>query len=61
MVGPKANRARARSLVETQVNVVIRSFIGFGLHEALPDHSSLTHIRQRWGAERFRTIFERTA
>src|SRR5215203_3131373 len=30
------------------------------LHEALPDHSSLTRIRQRWGAERFRRIFERT-
>lgn len=27
---------------------------------APPDHSSLTRIRQRWGAERFRTIFERT-
>jgi hypothetical protein len=26
----------------------------------LPDHSSLTRIRQRWGAERFRRIFERT-
>src|SRR5829696_1608666 len=24
------------------------------------DHSSLTRIRQRWGAERFRRIFERT-
>jgi hypothetical protein len=26
----------------------------------LPDHSSLTRIRQRWGAGRFRRIFERT-
>ncbi len=26
----------------------------------LPDHSSLTRIRQRWGADRFRKIFERT-
>lgn len=26
----------------------------------MPDHSSLTRIRQRWGAERFRRIFERT-
>jgi len=26
----------------------------------LPDHSSLTRIRQRWGAERFRRIFECT-
>jgi len=26
----------------------------------LPDHSSLTRIRQRWGPERFRRIFQRT-
>jgi hypothetical protein len=40
--------------------VTIRWFIGYGLHEDLPDHSSLTRIRQRWGAERFRRIFQRT-
>lgn len=34
--------------------------VGYGLHEPLPDHSSLTRIRQRWGADRFRRIFERT-
>jgi IS5 family transposase len=45
---------------EAQVNLAIRWFCGYGLHEALPDHSSLTRIRQRWGAERFRRIFERT-
>ena len=45
---------------EAQVNLAIRWFVGYGLHEALPDHSSLTRIRQRWGAERFRRIFERT-
>ena len=27
--------------------------------EALPDHSSLTRIRQRWGSDRFRAIFAR--
>jgi len=26
----------------------------------LPHHSSLTRIRQRWGEERFQTIFKRT-
>jgi len=26
----------------------------YGLHEALPDHSSLTRICQRWGAQRFK-------
>jgi IS5 family transposase len=45
---------------EAQVNLAIRWFVGYGLHEVLPDHSSLTRIRQRWGAERFRSIFERT-
>src|SRR3712207_4077993 len=39
-----------RLLREAQVNIAIRWFAGFGLHEALPDHSSLTRIRQRWGA-----------
>jgi IS5 family transposase len=49
-----------RLMREAQVNLAIRWFIGYGLHEALPDHSSLTRIRQRWGADRFRKIFERT-
>lgn len=49
-----------RLLREAQVNLAIRWFCGYGLHEALPDHSSLTRIRQRRGAERFRRIFERT-
>ena len=42
------------------MNLGIRWFTGYALHEALPDHSSLTRIRQRWGVERFRQIFERT-
>lgn len=49
-----------RLMREAQVNLAIRWFVGHGLHEALPDHSSLTRIRQRWGPERFRRIFERT-
>ena len=47
-------------LREARVNLAIRWFIGYGLHERLPDHSSLTRIRQRWGEERFRKIFKRT-
>jgi transposase len=40
---------------EAHVNIAIaiRWFIGDGVHEKLPDHSSLTRIRQRWGADRF--------
>lgn len=45
---------------EAQVNLAIRWFAGYALDEKLPDHSSLTRIRQRWGAERFRRIFRRT-
>jgi len=45
---------------EATVNVAIRWFCGFGLTERMPDHSSLTRIRQRWGEQRFRHIFERT-
>ncbi|TNC66391.1 transposase, partial [Rubellimicrobium roseum] len=49
-----------RLLREAAVNIAIRWFCGFRLTEPLPDHSTLTRIRQRWGAERFRRIFERT-
>ncbi len=49
-----------RLMREAEVNIAIRWFIGYGLHERLPDHSSLTRIRQRWGEERFRRIFKRT-
>jgi len=45
---------------EAQVNLAIRWFAGYRLDEPLPDRSSLTRIRQRWGADLFRTIFERT-
>src|SRR3712207_674155 len=49
-----------RLLREAQVNLAIRYFVGYGLHEALPDHSSLTRIRQRWGPERFKAILTRS-
>lgn len=49
-----------RLMREAQVNLAIRWFAGYRLHEPLPDHSSLTRIRQRWGAERFKLIFQRT-
>ena len=49
-----------RLMREAQVNLAIRWFAGYRLHETLPDHSSLTRIRQRWGADLFETIFKRT-
>jgi transposase len=45
---------------EAQVNLAIRWFAGFRLDEKLPNHSSLTRIRQRWGAKRFYAIFQKT-
>jgi len=49
-----------RLMREAQVNLAIRWFAGYRLQEKLPDHSSLTRLRQRWGAEKFRRIFEKT-
>jgi len=45
---------------EAQVNLAIRWFAGFRLHETLPEHSSLTKIRQRWGSDKFKRIFQKT-
>ena len=45
---------------EARVNIAIRWFSGYRLDEKLPDHSSLTKIRQRWGVERFKRIFLKT-
>jgi hypothetical protein len=43
---------------QAQVNLANRWFTGFGLHEILRDHWTLTRIRPRWGEQRFRRIFE---
>ena len=45
---------------EAQVNLAIRWFAGYRLDEKLPDHSSLTRIRLRWGGEQFKQIFLKT-
>src|SRR5215218_1331517 len=37
----------------------IRWYLGYDLDEPLPDHSSLTRIRERYGLEVFRRFFER--
>ena len=36
----------------------VRWYLGYDLNEALPDHSSLTKIRERYGLETFRRFFE---
>jgi hypothetical protein len=36
----------------------VRWYLGYDLHEPLPDHSSLTRIRDRYGVHIFRQFFE---
>ena len=37
----------------------VRWYVGYDLNEPLPDHSSLTRIRERYGVEIFRRFFEK--
>src|SRR5579859_2103840 len=37
----------------------VRWYLGYDLGESLPDHSSLTRIRERYGVEVFRRFFEK--
>lgn len=49
-----------RHLMETvNLNLAHRWFIGYDLEEALPDHSSLSKIRERYGLDIFHQFFER--
>ena len=45
---------------EAPVNIALRWFAGYSLQDELPDHSSLSRLRQRWGARRFLELFEHT-
>ncbi len=50
----------ARKLIETaDLHVAHRWYLGYGWDEPLPDHSSLTRIRQRLGVAVFQRFFER--
>jgi transposase len=49
-----------RQLIETaSLHLAHRWYLGYALDEALPDHSSLTRIRQRLGVGIFERFFER--
>jgi len=37
----------------------LRWYLGYDLHEPLPDHSSLARIRERYGLGTFRGFFDR--
>jgi IS5 family transposase len=41
------------------LNLAHRWFIGYDLYESVPDHSSLSKIRERFGLEIFQLFFER--
>src|SRR5215203_7036202 len=49
-----------RRLMEVAADrLSVRWYLGYDLHESLPDHSSLTRIRERYGLSVFRCFFER--
>lgn len=49
-----------RQLIETaSLNLAHRWYLGYHLDEEVPDHSSLTRIRDRLGRDIFRRLFER--
>jgi transposase len=49
-----------RQLVRTAADrLSLRWYLGYDLHEPLPDHSSLTRIRDRYGLDTFKRFFER--
>src|SRR5919199_1657966 len=52
-------RSERRLMEVVADRLIIRWYLGYDLHESLPDHSSLTYIRQRYGLEGFRCFFER--
>ena len=49
-----------RQLIETaSLNLAHRWYLSYALDEKLPDHSSLTRIRQRLGIDVFQRFFEK--
>ena len=49
-----------RQLMEVVADrLSLRWCLGYDLHEPLPDHSSLTRMRERYGLEIFRSFFDR--
>ena len=47
-----------RLMQDIAVNLAYRWFIGYNLEQEVPDHSSLTRIRDRFGLEKFQEIFD---
>src|SRR5215204_987056 len=54
------NLRSERQLMEVAADrLSVRWYLGYDLFEPLPDHSSLTKIRDRYGVEIFKRFFER--
>jgi transposase len=53
--GIRSERALLRLAAD---RLSVRWYLGYNLDEALPDHSSLTRIRARYGLQVFRRFFE---
>src|SRR5215470_9404230 len=51
-------RSERQLMAQVQVNLAHRWYIGYDLDEAVPDHSSLSKIRERYGLEVFERFFE---
>jgi transposase len=52
-------RSERRLMRVVSDRLSVRWYLGYDLHEPLPEHSSLTWIRERYGLEVFRRFFER--
>jgi len=51
-------RSERRLLEQSHLHLAWRWYLGYDLDEPLPDHSSLTKIRERYGLAVFRQFFE---
>lgn len=51
-------RSERQLLEMVQLNLAFRWYIGYDFDEEIPDHSSLTKIRERYGLPIFRKFFE---
>src|SRR5215213_6088147 len=52
-------RSERQLIATASLNLAHRWYLGYALDEDLPDHSSLTRIRQRLGIDSFQRFFER--
>src|SRR5215204_4823305 len=52
-------RSERQLIATASLNLAHRWYLGYALDEELPDHSSLTRIRQRLGVATFERFFER--